>query len=88
MRGCLSGPVGEGGFSSNFLCVLFLCVLFLRKYVFSLVLQSFLSPPRARSHPRCQNLLPEGPNLHEVITKRANLPTLGVAGWGESRRRG
>lgn len=83
MRGCLSGPVGEGGFSSNFLCVLFLL-----KYVFSLVLQSFLSTPRARSHPRCQDLLPEGPNLHEVITKRTNLPTLGVAGWGEGRGRG
>lgn len=59
------------GFSSSFLCILFLL-----KYVFLLVLKSFLSPLGARSHPRCQDLLPEGPNLHEVITKRANLSTL------------
>ena len=50
------------------------------------VLKSLLSPSGARPHPRCQDLLPEGPNLHEVLTKRANLPTLRVGddvgvGW-------
>lgn len=44
--------------------------------MFLLVLKSFLSPVGARSHPRCQDLFPEGPNLHEVITKRENLSTL------------
>ena len=33
-------------------------------------------PSEARPHPRGQDLLPEGPNPHEVITKRAYLPTL------------
>ena len=50
---------------------------------------SWLHPSEARPHPRGQDLLPEGPNPHEVITKRANLPMLreGKEVWNETRSR-
>lgn len=75
---CLSGLLlGRVAFPPTFLCSLLLL-----KHVFSLVLKPFLSPPGARPHPRCQHLFPERPNLHEVTTKRANLPTLRGTGAG------